>query len=93
MKSLEPGPIGQRFAVIDYDGANKTFISPSISTIQNCWLGGMAPNEFRSAIHQQMVYAVASETLQRSAYALAAEFIAESTARGAPSIPRGSSKV
>jgi hypothetical protein len=94
-EELEPGPIGQRFAVIDYDGANKTFYQPiDLNDPKLLVGGGMAPNESDPRFHQQMVYAVASETLQRFEYALGRRihWRRVNRSRGAPSIPRGSSK-
>jgi hypothetical protein len=68
---LEPGPIGERFAVIDYDGAQHVFYLPVNLEDPRLLLGnGLAPSEADPRFHQQMVYAVASETLQRFEFAL-----------------------
>jgi len=70
-EKLEPGPIGDRFAVIDYDGTNKTFYKPiDLNDPRLLVGGGLAPSETDPRFHQQMVYAVASETLQRFEFAL-----------------------
>ena len=68
---LKPGPVGQRFAVVDYDGANKTFYKPvDLDDPRVLIKGGFDPTESDPRFHQQMVYAVASETLQRFEHAL-----------------------
>jgi hypothetical protein len=70
-EELAPGPVGDRFAVIDYDGGNKTFYKPvNLDDPKLLIKGGMLPSESDPRFHQQMVYAVASETLQRFEYAL-----------------------
>jgi hypothetical protein len=70
-EKLAPGPIGERLAVIDYDGTNKTYYKPV--DLDNPWIliqGGIEPTESDPRFHQQMVYAVAAETLQRFETAL-----------------------
>jgi len=63
-EELRPGPIGERFAVIDYDGTEKVYYEavnlddPSIIVRR-----GLDPSETDPRFHQQMVYVVASETL------------------------------
>jgi hypothetical protein len=70
-EKLEPGPVGERFAVIDYDGTNKTYYTPvNLDDPKLLITGGLAPSETDPRFHQQMVYAVASETLQRFESAL-----------------------
>ena len=70
-ESLEPGPIGERFAVIDYDGSQKTFYKPvNLDDPKLLMTHGLPPSEADPRFHQQMVYAVASETLQRFEFAL-----------------------
>lgn len=68
---LEPGPIGKRLSVIDYDGARKTYYQPvdlddPVVLIQD----GIEPTQSDPRFHQQMVYAVAAETLQHFETAL-----------------------
>ena len=68
---LKPGPVGERFAVIDYDSTRDVYYTPvdldhPYITIR----GGLSPSETDPRFHQQMVYAVASETLQRFEIAL-----------------------
>jgi hypothetical protein len=68
---LEPGPVGERFAVVDYDGTNKTLYQPVKLDDPKVMIGGgLDPNQSDPRFHQQMVYAVASETLQRFEHAL-----------------------
>jgi hypothetical protein len=94
-EKLEAGPIGERFAVIDYDGTNKTFYKPVDLDDRNITIrGGLDPSESDPRFHQQMVYAVASETLQRFEYALGRRIHWRGLKRydGAPSVPRGASR-
>jgi hypothetical protein len=70
-EKLLPGPIGQKIAVIDYDGANHVFYKPV--DLDNPFLlirGGLSPSESDPRFHQQMVYAVVSETIQHYEMAL-----------------------
>src|SRR5579872_1127817 len=70
-EELEPGPVGERFAVIDYDGAQRVFYRPvNLEDPKLLMKNGLSPSESDPRFHQQMVYAVASETLQRFEYAL-----------------------
>jgi hypothetical protein len=91
---LEPGPIGKRFAVIDYDGTHKTFYQPiDLNDPRLMVGGGLAPSETDPRFHQQMVYAVASETLQRFEYALGRRihWRGRNNLDGGKPIPRGAS--
>lgn len=68
---LQPGPIGKRLSVIDYDGSRKTYYQPvdlddHVILIQD----GIEPTQSDPRFHQQMVYAVAAETLQHFETAL-----------------------
>ena len=68
---LAPGPIGSRFAVIDYDGATRKFYLPvDLDDPMVLARGGLEPSETDPRFHQQMVYAIASETLERFQKAL-----------------------
>ena len=70
-EALKPGPIGERFAVIDYDGTNKILYKPvDLDDPRVMVRGGLDPAQSDPRFHQQMVYAVASETLQRFEHAL-----------------------
>jgi hypothetical protein len=62
---LQPGPIGSRLEVIDYDGAQKCFYSPvNLDNPAILMQGGLEPSECDPRFHQQMVYAVALKTLE-----------------------------
>jgi hypothetical protein len=94
-EELKPGPVGERFSVIDYDGTNKIFYGPiDLNDPRLVVAGGLAPSESDPRFHQQMVYAVASETLQRFEYALGRRVRWRGTKRSpsAPSVPRGASR-
>ena len=70
-EKLKPGPVGTRFAVVDYDGSAKSFYKPVDLDDPNLLLReGLDPTESDPRFHQQMVYAVASETLERFEAAL-----------------------
>ena len=68
---LNPGPVGAKIAVIDYDSSNDRYYEavdldhPAV-TLRN----GLEPSESDPRFHQQMVYAVASETIRRFEFAL-----------------------
>jgi hypothetical protein len=68
---LAPGPVGERLAVVDYDYSQKTYYLPvNLDDLRLVMPGGLEPNEGDPRFHQQMVYAVASEILQRFENAL-----------------------
>jgi hypothetical protein len=70
-EELAAGPVGARFAVIDYDAAQKTYYAPvDLDDPRIIMRNGLDPSESDPRFHQQMVYAVASETLQRFEIAL-----------------------
>ena len=70
-EQLQAGPVGARFAVIDYDASARTYYAPvDLDDPKLLIGGGLAPSETDPRFHQQMVYAVASETLQRFESAL-----------------------
>ena len=70
-EKLLAGPIGERIAVIDYDGANKTFYKPvNLDDPSLLITSGLNPTESDPRFHQQMVYAVAMETIQNFESAL-----------------------
>jgi hypothetical protein len=61
---LNPGPVGARLEVIDYDGTAKTFYEQVNLDDPNILMqGGLEPSEADPRFHQQMVYAVAARTL------------------------------
>ena len=70
-EKLLPGPVGERIRVIDYDYSRDCFYDPvdlddPLISMQE----GVAPSESDPHFHQQMVYAVDSETLRRFEVAL-----------------------
>jgi len=70
-EKLLPGPMGERIAVIDYDGANKKFYKPvNLDEPSLLISSGLNPTESDPRFHQQMVYAVAMETIQNFEAAL-----------------------
>src|SRR5258708_3426688 len=70
-EELEPGPVGGKVAVIDYDPANGVFYKPVDLDDHDILLaGGLMPSEADPQFHQQMAYAVASETIQTFEVAL-----------------------
>ena len=62
---LRPGPVGARIAVIDYDGANDRFYrAVDLDDPRVLMEGGLEPSDSDPRFHQQMVYAVVSQTLR-----------------------------
>jgi hypothetical protein len=91
---LSPGPVGERFAVVDYDGGQRTFYKPvDLDDPRLLMSGGLPPSEADPRFHQQMVYAVASETLQRFEYALGRRIRWRTRlGDGKPRAPKGASR-
>jgi hypothetical protein len=80
---LRPGPVGRYLSVIDYDATNKCYYGPvDLDEPAVLIRGGLDPAETDPQFHQQMVYAVASETIKRFEIALGRS-IRWSFARGA----------
>lgn len=71
---LAPGPTGRKIAVIDYDAANHCYYPP-IDLDDRLLLAndGLNPTEADPRFHQQMVYAIASRTIQMFEVALGRE--------------------
>ena len=68
---LQPGPVGRYLEVVDYDANNKCYYQPVDLDDPRIMLGnGLSPSESNPQFHQQMVYAVASETITRFESAL-----------------------
>ena len=64
-EKLAPGPTGRKIGVVDYDAANKCYYPPV--DLDNPLLlanNGLDPSESDPRFHQQMVYAIASRTIQ-----------------------------
>jgi hypothetical protein len=70
---LQRGPIGQRVAVIDYDGSRDRFYPPVDLDDPSLLDGGLEPRDSDPRFHQQMVYAVVSQTLRTFDRALGRE--------------------
>lgn len=70
-EALEPGPVGKYLTVIDYDASNDVYYEPiNLDDPAVLLRGGLDPSESDPRFHQQMVYAVASETIRRFEFAL-----------------------
>jgi hypothetical protein len=70
-EALAPGPIGRHLAVVDYDASNQCFYEAVDLDDPNVLIAnGLPPSETDPRFHQQMVYAVASETIRRFERAL-----------------------
>ena len=68
---LTPGPVGKYLAVIDYDASNDRYYQPvDLDDPAVLVRNGLDPSESDPRFHQQMVYAVASETIRRFEFAL-----------------------
>lgn len=68
---LLPGPVGKYLAVIDYDASNNVYYEPvDLDDPALLLRSGLDPSESDPRFHQQMVYAVASETIRRFELAL-----------------------
>ena len=68
---LEPGPRGEYLEVIDYDPSSKCFYAPvHLDDPHLLAQDGLPPSEGTPQFHQQMVYAIASLTIQRFERAL-----------------------
>ena len=70
-EALKPGPIGAQIAVIDYDASNDCYYEP-VNLDEDAILirNGLDPSESDPRFHQQMVYAVIKETIERFEFAL-----------------------
>src|SRR3954462_11738562 len=70
-EELEPGPVGKRLAIVDYDASNEIFYEAvDLENPSVLMANGLEPSESDPRFHQQMVYAVASETIRRFEFAL-----------------------
>jgi hypothetical protein len=70
-QELDAGPVVRDFraydavAIVDYDGANNTWYKPvNLDNPRILIRGGLDPSESDPRFHQQMVYAVVTETIQ-----------------------------
>ncbi len=75
-QDLDPGPVVRdllpdAIAIVDYDGANKTYYKPiDLDHPYVLIRGGLDPIESDPRFHQQMVYAVVTDTIQHFEMAL-----------------------
>jgi hypothetical protein len=75
-QDLDPGPVVRdlvpdAIAIVDYDGANRTYYKPiDLDHPYVLIRGGLDPIESDPRFHQQMVYAVVTETIQHFEMAL-----------------------
>jgi hypothetical protein len=70
-ETVQVGPVGSRFEVIDYDGVHDCFYPPvNLDDRAILMQNGLEPTESDPRFHQQMVYAVAMRTLENFERAL-----------------------
>jgi hypothetical protein len=76
-EDLMPGPVVQdpfrrdAIAIVDYDGANKVWYKPvDLDNSRILIRSGLDPSESDPRFHQQMVYAVVTDTIQQFETAL-----------------------
>jgi hypothetical protein len=68
---LLPGPVGTKLAVVDYDPVQKCYYPPvDLEDPRLLVRDGLDPSESDPRFHQQMVYAVASRTIEMFEVAL-----------------------
>src|SRR5258708_5692574 len=64
-EKLAPGPTGRKLGVVDYDASNKCYYPPvNLDDPLLLPSDGLDPSESDPRFHQQMVYAIASRTIQ-----------------------------
>ncbi len=70
-QGLEPGPVGEYLEVVDVDPASDRAYAPvDLNRLDLALTDGLAPSEGNPAFHQQMVYAVAMQTIEAFEFAL-----------------------
>src|SRR5439155_21510262 len=70
-EDLRPGPLGRMVNVVDYNASNDCYYQPvNLNDPAILLGGGLDPSEADPRFHQQMVYAVVSETIDRFRFAL-----------------------
>jgi len=68
---LAPGPVGERVAVVDYDSSRDCFYDPvDLDDPLIAVNGGLDPSESDPQFHQQMAYALVSDSIHRIEIAL-----------------------
>src|ERR1700688_1208002 len=70
-EKLAKGPVGRNVAVIDYDASNRCYYEGvDLDALAVLAQTGLPPSEANPQFHQQMVYAVAMDTIRRFEAAL-----------------------
>lgn len=68
---LQPGPVGAKVAVVDYDPVHDSYYTPvDLDDPAILIRGGIDPTESDPRFHQQMVYAVVMQTVEKFEAAL-----------------------
>ncbi len=81
---LRRGPRGRLVEVIDYDSTNRRYYEPVDLDDDDLLIqGGLTPTETDPRFHQQMVYAVASKTIDNFRLALGREIVWDRRRKGA----------
>jgi len=88
-ENLQPGPIGPRVEVIDYDGARDCFYQAiDLNNAAVLMQNGLEPSESDPRFHQQMVYAVAMRTIENFDRGLGHSMRLSGVGRRASAYPR-----
>ena len=73
-RELQPGPVDDLVEVVDYDASNRCYYPPvDLDASEVLIANGLKPSESDPRFHQQMVYAVVAETIERFRFALGRE--------------------
>jgi len=92
-ENLKPGPVGSLLEVVDYDATTDSYYRPvNLDDPKVLLWNGLDPNESDPQFHQQMVYAVASETIRHFKSALGRPIRWRSSFAGSGS-PSGGAKL
>ena len=84
-KNLQAGPVGEYIEVVDADPASGYFYQPvDLNDLKVLGQNGLPPSETNPLFHQQMVYAVAMNTIGHFEQALGRVALWSSHRRGAP---------
>jgi len=82
---LAPGPVGERVAIVDYDSSRDCFYDPvNLDDPLIAVNGGLDPSESDPQFHQQMAYALVSDSLHKIEIALGRTVRWRSKDRSAP---------
>lgn len=84
-RDLKPGPRGEYIEVIDYDPASDCWYEPvDLNTVNLLAQDGLAPSQGNPQYHQQMVYAVAMNTISNFERALGRQVLWSSRVTARP---------